>query len=237
MTQATRPTLVELEGMAERVRDGDPPAHPDDTVNEAALLIAAASGKLALRVARAAGSIDFHGWFSRAGAVLAAEVASGDRAPELMLAVLPAERLAGRIAELVELGPRPDSAQELQLVIGRPAYDGLLSGTLPGGSAAISSALGLPEGELVWAAEAFAAEDLTHWTLTVEGVGDLGARIPAAEIDVVDAPASSVWLALGGPDLGEVVLVSTTPRAIWATLTTILPCWDGVDADADGVPA
>lgn len=227
MTNATRPTIAELEALAERVREGGTTAHPDDAVNEAAALIAAASGKLELRVARAAGAIAFHGWFSRAGALLAAEVGS-----DLKLAVVSAERLAGRIAELVELGPRADSAQELQLVVEQSAYDSLLAGSLPGGAGAVATALGLPEGEHTWAAEALAAEDLTRWTLAVEGLGDLATQIPRAELDVVDSPASSVWLVLGGADAPHVVLVSTTPRAIWTALTTILPCWDGGEAGA-----
>lgn len=232
MRQATRPTLEELVALGDQACGGSSAEHPDEAVNDAAALIACATGQLTLHVARASGSIDFRGWFSPAGALLASETGAPG-AGALRLAVLPVERLAARVARLVELGPRPDSAVELQLVIARNSFDAMLSGSLAGASDAVERAVGAPSGELPWLAGAFASPDLTHWRLAVEGTGAHADSGPRAEIDVLDAPSSSLWLLLGETDAPEVILVSTTPRALWIALTTVLPCWDGANSDGE----
>lgn len=226
MTHATRPTLEELVTLADEARAGGAVTHPDQAVADAVAIMAEAAGHLTLHVSRASGAIDFQGWFSRSGAVLASETGSTGTG-SLKLAVFSIERLATRIASLVDLGPRPDSGNVLQLLVPRVSLDAILSG--PADAAA--AALGVPADELPWVAGAFASPDLTHWRLTVEGVNAEHVNVPRTEIDVIDSPASSCWLLVGETESGEVVLASTTPRALWIALTTVLPCWDGVTAD------
>ena len=229
MTSATRPSLAELIALGQQAEGGSSPAHADQAVSEAASLIATAVGQMTLRVERATGSLDMSGWFSPAGAVLASD--NGETG--VRLALLTCEQLTPRVARLVGLGPRPDSDQELQLVVPAAALVAMLEGTLSGDTETAARALGIPaDQELSWAAQALSAPDLTRWTLVVEGAGEQAAVMPRSEIDVIDSPASSLWLRLSETADSEIILASTTPRALWIALATVLPCWDRPSAES-----
>ena len=182
MNKATCPSL---DGLVVMAREGAV-GHRDPVVNDAAVLISTAAGQLTLAVSRRSSSIGFRGWSSPAGTVLASEPGG---AGTLKLAVLVAPELPARIARLVDLGPRRDSDQELQLLVPGRAFEALLAGTPGDGSDTIGRALGLPDDGLAWAVEALAAEDLTHWRLDVEALGEIAEQLPPAEIDVLDSLA------------------------------------------------
>lgn len=223
-----RPGLDEFERRLELLRDGGEadPGELDPDLSEALRIGSEALGRLSLDLRRGGAEMRVRGWFTRAAAVLVSPGFGASDDDPVRLAIVSIEKLAQRIARFADLGPRPGKAAATQAPLSRASIERLLDGGASGDRDAAAALLQASSEALPGWAEALSDPELTGWALRVEGVGETAASLPPRQLEALDVPGSRIWLVVPDQDGGDPMLLATTPRLVWATLTSLVPCWD-----------